>query len=129
MQTFTDQYCDLKKSSGRIGITFWLAALVDEIAGIMRERTTWLREGKGFLRITGWKVVLSGLLLVPLYVASYAALVKISLALPHPVASGIGFLLALAFLLLCPAAFSMVVSYLLASTLVSILPTAKSGRS
>ncbi len=128
LQTFIDHYRDVEKSRGRVGMYFWLAIISDEIPSIARERTILLWEGNSFWKMTGWKVVLSLPSMILLYAASCALLVKLSLSLPHPHVSGIGFLFALAYLLAVPAIFSAAASYALASVLLSLLPRRKAGK-
>ncbi len=123
LQTFVDQYTDVATSAGRVSMHFWVFTVTDEMNNITRQHIESIMEAHPFLQITVPKLVVSAVLLIPLYAVCYAALVTASLVLPHPHVSGLGFLLALAALVLLSGVFSVVASYVLASTLVRVFPT------
>ena len=125
MQTFRDQYQDVEKSEGRVCTRFWLSAIADEIKNIATQHLTGFREGAILREVTASKVITSAVLLIPLYVVFYAALVNIALAVPHPHLSGIGVLIALGGLFLLPGAFSIMAGCALASTFASVFPRRK----
>ncbi len=126
MQTFMDNYKDVEESDGSVSIRFGISAITDEIQNILRQHATSLTEGNNFLKVTVSKLVVSAILLVPLYAVFCALLVKISLALPHPHVSGIGALIALtAILLLLPGLLGGMTSWVFASALVSVFPKRK----
>jgi hypothetical protein len=127
LQTFIDHYQDVEESQSSVVIFFWLATIADEMASIARERTSWLWEGNGFWRMSPWKLVLSVPPMIPFYAISCALLVKVSLGVPHPHVSGIGFPFALAFFLVLPGIFSAAASYAFASALFSLLPRRKAS--
>ncbi|MCX6049666.1 MAG: hypothetical protein NT075_31590 [Chloroflexi bacterium] len=120
MQTFIDHYQDVEKSEGRVSINFWRLAITDEVKNITKQQITFLIEENNFQKVSVSTMVVSALLFMPLYALFYVALVKVSLALPHPHVSGIGVIIALAALLLFPGVLSMVVSYMLAHAFVSV---------
>ncbi len=91
----------------------------------MRQHLTSLAEGHSFLRPTVTKLIVSAMLLIPLYAVFYAALVSASLLLPHPPVSGLAFLYALAGLVLLSGILSVVASYLLVSLFFSLLSQRK----
>lgn len=122
MQTFIDHYTDVATSVGRVRMDFWLFMIIDEIKNIMRQQMISLREDRTLLTVTVAKVVVSAVLLIPLSALCYAILVNAILAVPHPPVSGIGFLIALAALVLFSGVLSVVVSYVLASLVVRALP-------
>ena len=123
MQTFMDHYEDIEKAGGRTGMYFWSLTVTDEVRNIARQRAAFLTEENNFLKVSVWKLVISGILLLPLYAIFCASLVKISLALPHPHVSGIFAIIAMATVaVILPGLFSVVVSYTLASAFVGIFP-------
>ncbi len=120
LQTFVDQYTDVKTSAGRVSMYFWLSTVTDELQNILRQYRTSLTEGHAFLRLTVTKLVVSAMLLIPLYPLCYAALVSAALRLPHPSVSGLGFLGVLAMVVLLAGIFSGATSYLLVSLVLSV---------
>lgn len=123
IQTFRDHYNDLEKSGGHVGMSFWFMAVTDEVRNIARQRLAFLTEGNHFLKMSVGKLVLSALLVLPLYGIFCASMVKISLTLPHPPLSGIFAIIAMATVaVILPGILSVVLSYTLASAFVSILP-------
>ncbi len=121
-QTFIDHYRDVEESEGRVSVGFWFSTLTDEMQNIFRQHATALAEGNGFLKVTFWKSVVAAVFGLPLYIIFYLLLVKVSLALPHPHVSGISAILALAAVLLVfPGVLSLMVSYVLASTLIRVV--------
>ena len=126
MQTFLDYYADVETSEGRVSAAFWLSAITDEIKNIAEQRMASPGEGNKSVKITAFQGVVSAGLFFPLYAVFYAALVKISLALPHPPVSGIGFLIALTGLFLIPGVLSVVTGCVIANALMSVFPAHKS---
>lgn len=96
-QTFRDLIDD---NNG--GASFWLALVSDEVRNIFEQHGEILMETRPFHARILAKWLVSTLSIAPLYVALYAALVKIVLWLPHPAVSGIGVPLAFAALLAVP---------------------------
>jgi hypothetical protein len=123
LQTFIDHYQDVEKSEGRVSVRFLFSTLADEVQDIARQHTTLLTERNTFLKVTIGKLLLSMLLLIPLYTTFYVVLVKTSLALHHPHVSGIGVLIVLALLLVVPGICSLMASYVLASAFVNVFPS------
>ncbi|CAN5853967.1 hypothetical protein BH10CHL1_BH10CHL1_22570 [soil metagenome] len=120
MQTFIDHYQDVEKSEGRVSINFWRSAITDEIKNITKQQITVLIEENNFLKVSVSTLAVSAVLFMPLYALFYVALVKVSLALPHPHVSGIGVIIVLAMLLLLPGGLSLIVSYMLANEFVTV---------
>ena len=127
MQTFIDHYADVEKSEGRVSMTFWLWAMADEIKNVARQHAAPRTARDSFLRVTTTKLIMSALLLVPLYAVFYAVLVNVSLALPHPHVSGVGVVFTLAALCLLPGVLSGVCGYVIASAVVSVFTGRKAG--
>jgi hypothetical protein len=125
LQTFIDQYQDIEKSGGGVSTGFWCSTIADEVQNIARQHTILLTNKNPFLKVTIGKLLLSMLLVIPVYPIFYVLLVKTSLALPHPHLSGIGVLIALALLLVVPGVGSLVTSCVLASAMVSLSQNAK----
>ncbi len=121
-QTFTDHYSDIKNTKGHVGMDFWLATVTDEISNSIRQHMEPLMHEESFLTISAAKWVVAATLFIPLFALFYAAFVRVSLILPHPPVSGIGVLFAFAALVLLPLAFSVLTGYILACTLVRVLP-------
>jgi|GEM_PF-2643319 hypothetical protein len=115
LQTFLDQYADVEASEGAVGLAFWLFLLADEARSIAEQHR----------RASAARLALAAALFLPLFAVFYAALVRVSLALPHPPVSGAGFLLALAGLLLLPGILGAVVSYTLAGVVTAGLAVAR----
>ena len=122
LQTFVDHYTDVATAAGGVGLDFWLLMVSDEITNIVRQQLVSLSAGRARLRVTAAKVVVSAVLLVPLYVVCYATLISAVLSAPHPPVSGIGVLIALAGLVLLSGILSAAASYALASLVVRVLP-------
>ena len=125
MQTFIDNYTDVEKSEGYVSMFFWLSTVTDEIKNILEQQRTSLRDKNTTLNVTVPMLIVLAALFLPLYAVFFAALVKVSLTLPHPPMSGIGVAIALTALLVLPGVVSMAVSYALASALASVFQKRK----
>lgn len=122
IQTFRDHYNDLEKSGGHMGMFFWFMATKDEVRNIFRQRLAFFTEGNRLLKMSVEKLVLSAILVLPLYGIFCASIVNISLTLPHPPLSGIYAIIAMATVaVILPGILSVVLSYTLASAFVSIV--------
>jgi hypothetical protein len=130
MQTFSDQYEEVQASEGQVSIHFWLWTIADEIQNIVREQMSWLPQVNHFVKVSIGKLILSAVFLLPLYPIFVLVFIRTSLALPHPSVSGFSALFALAaVLLVLPGVASILVSYLLASTIAATFSSAKRARS
>lgn len=118
-QTFIDHYQDIEELEGHVGMRFWISTGMDEAANIVRQHSATLMESS-FLRITAWKLVVTAMFFVPLLPVFLVAVVRTSLALPHPHVSGLGVVVAFAALLAIATALGVMVSYLLASAIVRV---------
>ena len=118
MQTFLDHYEDVARSGGHVGSGFWLSALTDEIKNIARQHRASLTTAGDLSKVSTTASVVSALLFVPLCAVFYAALVTVSLAVPHPPVSGVGVVVTLSGLLFLSAVLSAVSSSALAGALV-----------
>ena len=127
-QTIIDCYKDTEQSKGIFRMRFWLPAIADEIQNVARQHLTSLTAEGNFLKVTAGRLIISAMLFIPLYAIFGVLLVRISLALPHPHISGVGVLIAFALLLVLPGIVSAIVSYLLASALLCIVPKRKESK-
>ena len=121
LQTFIDHYRDVEEAEGGVVISFWLSVVTDEMRNIAAQHRKSLMEADTFLEVTAPKLAIAAVLLIPLYAALYAVLVKVALSLPHPPLSGLAVAIALATLVLLPGLMSIATSYALASVLIEVL--------
>ena len=121
LQTFADQVHDLEGASGAgdsgaLSPAFWAATLADELQNIVRQHAAPLSQTGHVLKLTGAKLALSAVLLLPLYLTLCLVLVNVSVAIPHPPLSGLSVIFAFGMLLVViPGLLSAALSYLLAS--------------
>ena len=122
LQSFTDHYEDTVRLQGQVGPRFWLPVIADEIQNIVQQHAATLFGEHPFFKLTTGKAIIALLVLMPLYVIGFFALVRITLALPHPSVSGIGVIFAFALLLTLPGVLSAVVCYTFACALAFVIP-------
>ena len=119
MQTFLDCYADVRDSAKGTRLLFWWSFTVDELRNIFKQRTAFLEEDGHFLRLSNTKRTLTALLFLPIFVLLFAALVKVSLALPHPTTTGVGVVLAFVTLLTVAALWGVATGYVIVSALLN----------
>ena len=125
LQTFIDSLSDCERSDGRMIMYFWIFTFADEFKNIARQHFTPLENHDTFLRITGAKLAVAVVLLLPLFIAFYTALVSFAMILPHPSINGMGFLITFSTLCLLSFILSMMLGYTLASTSVRLFAKRK----
>jgi hypothetical protein len=122
LQTFVDDCDDTRRTDGALGAGFWIAALTDELSNLARQHRDSIRETDGSPARTAGRLVLVALLLPATFVVSWASLVRLILAQPHPHVQGIGALAALAALVLAAGTLSLIASAIVAHAALAVFP-------
>ncbi len=122
LQTFIDSYGDMEAPGKLAHLRFWLFMLGDELGNIVQQHGVAFVQRYPFYRVSLPRLLVAGLCFIPAFIVCYAVLISITLWLPLPAVSGLGFPLALLALTMLSAIASGFGSYTLACTLARAVP-------